>query len=189
AHPRGRTKVKCIVIYWSKTGNTRKVAEAVHDGLAAVGADVALKTVEEVAEIDFFDYDLVCLGSPSYNWRPPEPVDRFLKDRFSFYRREGRIKLSAPRVSGKYALLFCTYSGPHTGIAEAVPVGKYMGQFFDHLGFSVLDEWYVLSEFHGSEENSTKGRMGDIRGLPGEQDLEEIRKKAKNLYCEIMKSS
>jgi len=181
--------MKCIVIYWSKTGNTRKVAEAVQDGLAGAGADVVLKTVDEVPGIDFFDYDLVCLGSPSYNWRPPEPVERFLKDRFTVYRREGRIKLSAPRVPGKYALLFCTYSGPHTGLAEAVPVGKYMGQFFDHLGFWVLDEWYVLSEFHGSEENSTRGRMGDIRGLPTARDLEGIRTKAKNLYREITEAN
>ncbi len=42
-----------------------------------------------------------------------------------------------------------------TGLNEAIPAGKYAGQFFDHLGFEVLDEWYILSEFHGSEINST----------------------------------
>ncbi len=40
------------------------------------------------------------------------------------------------------------------GLNEAIPAGKYAGQFFDHLGFEVLDEWYILSEFHGSEINS-----------------------------------
>jgi hypothetical protein len=69
---------------------------------------------------------------------------------------------------------------------EAVPVGKYMGQFFDHLGFSILDEWYVLSEFHGSEEMSTKGRMLDIRGLPGEAELGKIRDNIRNLYQKII---
>ena len=181
--------MKCVVIYWSKTGNTRQVAFAVRDGLVEAGAVVDLKTVDEAQDTDFFAYDLVCLGTPSHNWRPAEPVDRFLKDRFAAYRREGRVKLGAPRVPRKYALLFCTYSGPHTGLAEAVPVGKYMGQFFDHLGFLVLDEWYVLSEFHGSEDNSTKGRMGDIRGLPTAQDLEEIRNKTKKLYLDITEVS
>jgi len=39
----------------------------------------------------------------------------------------------------------------------------------------------VLSEFHGSEERSTKGRMGDIRGKPTEEDLQKIRMDAKKL--------
>jgi len=56
-----------------------------------------------------------------------------------------------------------------------------MGQFFDHMGFDVLDKWYILSEFIGSLENSMQGRMGDIRGLPTEADLKEITEKAKAL--------
>ncbi|MCX5908895.1 MAG: hypothetical protein NTY64_17400 [Deltaproteobacteria bacterium] len=31
-------------------------------------------------------------------------------------------------------LIFCTYSGPQTGINEAIPAGKFAGQFFEHLG-------------------------------------------------------
>jgi hypothetical protein len=67
-----------------------------------------------------------------------------------------------------------TYSGPHTGIDEATPAGKYIRQFFEHVGFNVIDEWYILSEFHGSLENSTKGRMGDIRGKPTSEELQRI---------------
>ena len=93
--------------------------------------------------------------------------------------------MSAPRIPGKQALIFCTYSGPHTGINEAISAGKYAGQFFEHLGFQVVDEWYILSEFRGSEENSTKGRMGDIRGLPSEKDLEKVKQDAANLCQKI----
>ncbi len=88
-------------------------------------------------------------------------------------------------AQGKSALIFCTYSGPHTGIREALPAGKYMGQFFEHLGFIVVDEWYVVGEFHGSEENNRMGRMGDIRGLPDEDDLERIRGRAKALASRL----
>jgi hypothetical protein len=84
-------------------------------------------------------------------------------------------------VPGKNALIFCTYSGPHTGINEAIPAGLYAGQFFEHIGFTVLDEWYVLSEFHGHENASTKGRMGDIRGKPTEEDLMKIKEDTINL--------
>ena len=100
--------------------------------------------------------------------------------KFDENRKQGKIKTGAPKVPRKNALIFCTYSGPHTGLREATPVGKYIGQFFKHVGFTVVDEWYVLSEYHGNEERSTKGRMGDIRGKPTEDDLQKIRMDAKN---------
>lgn len=165
-----------IIIFWSKTGNTEKVAMAVQEGLKDAGTNVSMLKVEDAGEIDFYDYDLVCMGFPSYQWRPPKPVDKFLSGKFSAYRNQGRIKWGAPGIPGKNALIFCTYSGPHTGINEATPAGLYVGQFFEHLGFNVLDEWYVLGEFHGSEEASTQGRMGDIRGLPSEEDLNKVKR-------------
>ena len=180
--------MEAIIIYWSKTGNTEKVASAIQEGLKDAGAKVSLHRVEEVGEVDYFDYDLVCIGFPSYRWSPPKPMDKFLKGKHSAYRSAGRVKLAAPPVPDKYALIFCTYSGPHTGIGEATPAGLYAGQFFDHLGFRVLDEWYVLSEYQGSEEASTKGRLGDIRGLPSKEDLARIRGDAARIVKTIQES-
>ena len=78
-------------------------------------------------------------------------------------------------VPGKNALIFCAYSEPHTGIREAIPAGLCAGQFLEHLGFTVVAEWYVVGEFHGKEENSTRGRLGDIRGRPNEEDLRKVK--------------
>jgi len=176
---------KALVVYWSKTGNTKKVAIAIRQGLEEAGLQVAMKEQHEAENVDFFEYDLVCVGAPSYSWHPPEPMDNFLKSKFAGYRKEGKIKPGAPKIPGKYTLIFVTYSGPHTGMDEATPAGKYMGQFFDHLGFTVLAEWYVLSEFHGSLENSTKGRMGDIRGKPTKDELQKIKEDAAQLARKI----
>ncbi len=176
---------KAVVLYWSHSGNTERVAASIRQGLTEGGFDSLLEKLEDAGAVDFFDYDLVCFGIPSYSWHPPKPADDYLKEKFSHYRKEGRILAGAPVIQGKSALIFCTYSGPHTGIREAVPAGKYIGQFFEHLGFAVVDEWYVLSEFHGSEENNTKGRMGDIRGVPSEDDLRRIRSRAKILASRL----
>ena len=142
-----------LIVYWSKTGKTEKVANAIKEGLEAAEVRATLK--KEAEEVDYFDNDLVCIGAPAYSWHPPEPMDKFLKAKFVAYRKAGKIKPRAPKVPGKNALVFVNYSGPHTGIDEATPAGKYMAQFFEHLGFTVLDEWYILSEFHGSLEHST----------------------------------
>ncbi len=182
---RGGCLKQAVILYWSSTGNTKKVADAIRDGLVSVGVNVELKKISEADNVNYYDYDLVCIGCPSYQWSPPKPVSDFLHKKFDEYRKQGKIKPSAPKVVGKNALVFCTYSGPHTGLDEATPVGKYIGQFFEHLGFTVLGEWYILSEFHGSLENSTKGRMGDIRGKPTADDLNRIRDEANWLGSEL----
>lgn len=177
--------MKAAIIYWSKTGNTEKVAQAIRNGLEAGGAEVVLAKTVGAADVDFFAFDLVCVGFPSYRWHPPKAMDDYLIAKFGEYHRQGRVKVGAPKVPGRNALIFCTYSGPHTGIHEAIPAGKYAGQFFEHLGFTVLDEWYVLGEYHGSEEMSTLGRMGDIRGRPNEADLRKVKQDAQNIAEKI----
>ena len=169
------------VVYWSKTGNTGKAARAIRDGLEAGGGEVELWKVEDAGEIDYFDYDLICIGFPAYHWSPPQPVVKFLKQKHREYARQGRVHVNAPRVEDTNALVFCTYSGPHTGINEALPAGKYAGQFFEHLGIRVLDEWYIVGEYHGNEEASTRGTLGDIRGRPTAEDLRHLREKATGL--------
>jgi hypothetical protein len=164
-----------IIIYWSNTGNTEKVALAILEVLEEAGLNVTAKRVEDAGDIDYFAFDLVCIGFPSHQWHPPDPMDAFLNSKHRAYRSQGRVKVGAPKVAGKNALIFCTYSGPHTGIREAIPAGLYAGQFFEHLGFTVVGEWYVVGEFHGKEGNSTRGKLGDIRGRPGQQDLRKVK--------------
>ncbi len=166
--------MKALIIYWSGTGNTQKVAETIDNTLKNSGVDSVLKPVKEAGDEDLYDYDLVFIGSPSFMWQPPEPVMRYIKDKMNHYRERDYVKLSSPKVPGKYGVVFATYSGPHTGVNEAIPVGKYIGQFLEHLGFDIVGEWYYVGEFHGSEENSTKGRLGDIRGRPNQQDLDKL---------------
>jgi flavodoxin len=172
---------QALIIYDSKGGNTEKVAHAIENGLERAGVSVLLRKVADAGDIDYFDFDLVCIGSPSYQWHPMKSVSDFLMKRHEYYRGKGFVKTGSPAISGKYVLPFCTYSGPHTGINEATPVCKIMGQFFEHLGFTSVTEWCVLGEFHGSEERSTKGRMGDIRGKPTKTELEKISEDAYEL--------
>ena len=178
------------ILYCSRTGNTEKVAHAIEEGLASADWEVTLLRIEDAQaeEIDFYAYDLICVGFPSYQWSPPKPVDAYLKQKFGEYKRQGRVKTGAPKVTGQRALIFCTYSGPHTGIDEAIPAAKYAGQFFAHLGFTVVDEWYVVGEFHGSEEKSMQGRLGDIRGRPNAEDLHAVRTRAKALATHLISS-
>jgi len=171
---RRKSELRALIIYWSKTGNTEKVAEAISRGMRKESVDLTIYKAGEAEQEDFFDYDLVCIGSPSYEFLPAPPVINLLKQKLALYRGKGYIKPSSPKVLGRNAIIFCTYSGPHTGKDEATTAGKYMRQFLEHLGFNIKAEWYVIGEFHGSEELSTKGRLGDIRGRPNQEDLAKV---------------
>ena len=170
-----------LIIYWSATGNTKRVAETIHSTLKDGGVNSILKTVDEAGDDELFEYDLVFIGAPSYMWHPPEPVQKYIQGKMDCYRKQGVIKLCAPTVPGKKAVVFVTYSGPHTGINEATPVGEYLGQFFEHIGFEVVARWYTVGEFHNQEELSTRGKLGDIRGRPNAQDLLEVENNVRTL--------
>jgi len=171
---RHKSVLKTLIIYWSATGNTEKVANTIRETLVREGITPTFKKVADAAAEELYDYDLVFLGAPSYSFQPPEPVQKFIRAKMDLHRDRGDIKLGCPVIPGKTAVVFCTYSGPHTGIREATPAGDYMGQFFEHLGFKVAEKWYIVGEFHGREDLSTKGRLGDIRGRPNQQDLADL---------------
>ena len=173
--------MKALIIYWSGTGNTKKVAETIDKTLKNGGVNSVLKRVEEARDDDLYEYDLVFIGAPSHMWQPPAPVLKYVREKMDYYRERGDIKLCAPKLPGKRGVVFVTYSGPHTGLNEALPVGKYLGQFMEHMGFDVAGEWYVVGEFHGRENESTRGRLGDIRGRPNQQDLDSITRDVKKL--------
>ena len=168
--------MKAAILYWSAGGNTQKVAQAIQEALEASGVENVIQRIGDAQDLDWFDYDLVCVGFPSYQWSPPKPMDEYLDRKFKEYRRQNKVHVGAPPLPGRYALTFCTYSGQHTGINEALPATKYAGQFFEHLGFTVWDNWCVVGQYHGSEEANTQGRLGDIRGRPDERDLAQVRR-------------
>jgi NAD(P)H dehydrogenase (quinone) len=58
---------KVLVSYYSRSGNTRRMAEKVHEGLASVqGVAPTLKKVGETTIDDLLEYDGIVMGSPTY---------------------------------------------------------------------------------------------------------------------------
>lgn len=170
-----------LIIYHSDTGNTGKVAAAIERGLGRAGLAVTSKTIDESEGVDFYEYDLVCMGSSVIHALPPKQVFDFIEANDVRYRKEHEVMLASPKLINKNAVVFCTYSGPHCGENEALPVGKYLRQFLEHFGFDVKAEWYEVAEFNGWDEGSTKGRLGDIRGRPTDDDLLLVELKAAQL--------
>lgn len=56
---------KIAVIYWSATGNTELMAEAIVSGAKEKGADVTLFEVSSISPEDALNYDVLALGCPA----------------------------------------------------------------------------------------------------------------------------
>jgi hypothetical protein len=164
---------KALVLYWTKNGNTEKVARRIHDTLQKAGMTASIARITPDLEVEYLDYNLIFLGAPVYENLSPKPVLSFLHTN----RRRGGKKLlpSAPEVPGVAAVPFCTYGGGHTGYHEAEPMLEHVGQYFEHEGIRVVDHIAVIGIFPEAEESyNTEGRFGDIRQRPDEHDLLEL---------------
>ncbi len=164
---------KALVLFWTKNGNTEKVARRIHDTLQNAGMEVSISRIHKDLKVEYLDYNLIFLGAPVYENLAPGPVRSFLhKNR----RREGvELIASAPEIPGVAAVPFCTYGGGHTGYNEAVPMLKHIGQYFEHEGIRVVDYIASVGFFpEANESYNTEGRFGDIRQRPDEHDLIEV---------------
>ena len=66
--------MKVLVAYMSRTGNTKKVAEAIY---GAIPQPKEIKRVEDVTSLE--GYDLAFLGFPMHSFGPDKPVKTFLE--------------------------------------------------------------------------------------------------------------
>ncbi len=56
---------KTAVIYWSQTGNTERMANAVAEGIAAAGGEAELFNVADITPEDALAYSGLALGCPA----------------------------------------------------------------------------------------------------------------------------
>ena len=56
---------KVAVVYWSMTGNTEAMANAVAAGAKAAGAEVDIKTSADFGPADLDSYDAIAFGCPA----------------------------------------------------------------------------------------------------------------------------
>jgi len=176
---------RALVLYWSHGGNTKDVAEAILEGLTTDDRiESRIEVMRDELQIDYADYDLVFVGSPVYSFLPPPEVTRFLKGQ---QRIGPQAVPGAPELPGHAAIVFCTYGGGHTGEREAIPTLKYIGQFLEHRGIRVVDEWAVVGDFPDVQDPSYRenGRMGNIAGRPDKSELESIRGRVTGLLRQL----
>jgi len=58
--------MKALIVYYSRTGTTKKMAELIAEEVRSAGLEVDLLSVSEVKPEQLLDYDGIIMGSPTY---------------------------------------------------------------------------------------------------------------------------
>ena len=86
------SKSTVLVCYYSKTGNTEKMAQIIAKRMEEQDLAVDLKRVEETKVDDLLEYDCVILGSPTYYGSMAWPIKKLLDDSIKFHARlKGKV--------------------------------------------------------------------------------------------------
>jgi flavodoxin len=92
--------LKAIIVYESRYGNTKLVAERIAEGMNQVsGGGAVLVEVKEVALSQIIGYDLILVGSPNHGGQATSSIRKFID------------KLGKLNLQGKRAAVFDTYQG------------------------------------------------------------------------------
>ena len=71
--------MKILVGYFSETGNTKRIAEAIREEATAGGHDVHIRPTEEITAAQLGEYDVVFLGSTCHSADIAAPVRGLLE--------------------------------------------------------------------------------------------------------------
>jgi flavodoxin/NAD-dependent dihydropyrimidine dehydrogenase PreA subunit len=142
--------MKNLVIYHSISGNTKKIAEAIHTGMCRSGVPSEIKKIREVTSEDLKKYDLIGLGSAVMHQRELNNISSF-------------INYTMNTVDGKHGFAFCTHGAfPGQYLARVVPAMEQRG-----LTMIGWNDWFA-SVYH---PGCPKPYFTD--GHPDTQDLKE----------------
>ncbi len=143
--------MKTLIIYFSQSGFTRKVAEQIRDGIVEAGGTCDFKTLREVKTESLADYDLVGLGTPVFYYNSPFNVRDFMQ--------------GLPDLPDKQWFVFCSH-------------GSVMGNTLIYMAEALMKKGIRVVGYHDTYADGTIPFYPYptlTTGHPDEQEYEEAR--------------
>ena len=79
---------KAIVVYYSRMGNTKEMAEIIAKAMNEEDLPTECKSVSDVKADDIFSYDTIVIGSPTYYGQMAAPIKQLIDELVS---RHGQL--------------------------------------------------------------------------------------------------
>jgi NAD(P)H dehydrogenase (quinone) len=83
---------KVLIIYYSRTGNTKKMAEAIGEGVKKEGLGLEVKKVEDIKVEELLEADGIIIGSPTYYGTMAAPIKELFDESVKFHGKlDGKV--------------------------------------------------------------------------------------------------
>ena len=157
-----QSKIKVLVVYYSATGNTEKMAKAVVEGAKKVqGVEAIAKSTDKVIEADLKTANAIILGSPTYYGNMAAPMKAFIDDWWLKYKINLTDKVGGAFATGgsesggqEQVVQSLVISLLHAGLIIAGPVTGNFGRVGATAKSPVVDSG--LSEARALGEHVAK---------------------------------
>jgi NAD(P)H dehydrogenase (quinone) len=81
-----------LILYYSRSGNTKAMAELIGEAIKKEGSEVEVKKVQDTKPDELLDYDAIIIGSPTYYGTMAAEVKKLLDDSVKFHGKlDGKI--------------------------------------------------------------------------------------------------
>ncbi|MFX1296262.1 MAG: EFR1 family ferrodoxin [Promethearchaeota archaeon] len=141
--------MKILIIYFSQTGGTEKIAKKIQEGINKSGNNCELIKIKKVDVTKLEEYDIIGLGCPTFFYKDPINIRRFIQN--------------LPKINGKHIFIFATHG---TCIGNTF---YYMKKELNKRGFVVIGAYDSYSassiQFYPTPMYT--------EGHPDKQELEE----------------
>lgn len=83
---------KAIVIYYSRSGNTKEMAEIIAGAMNEAELQTECKPVSDIEAQDLLNYDAIVVGSPTYYGHMAGPIKQLFDDSVAFHGKlDGKV--------------------------------------------------------------------------------------------------
>ncbi|MFX1276435.1 MAG: EFR1 family ferrodoxin [Promethearchaeota archaeon] len=152
--------MKVLIIYFSQTGNTEKIAKKIQNGINKSGNDCQIENILDVKLEQIKIFDLIGLGTPTFFYREPRNIKKFINN--------------LEPVNQKHCFLFCTH-------------GSQIGNTFYYMKEALINKGYlIIGTFDSYSDASIQfyPTPWHTTGHPDEIELNEAEDFGKNI-CNI----
>ncbi|MDB9823274.1 hypothetical protein OAC89_06215 [Deltaproteobacteria bacterium] len=161
-----RKPLKGIVVYYSATGSTGKIAGAIYRGMKTVmECDVA--PLKKIDPKEMVNYDVIAIGSPNWFHREPANVRLFI--------------YNMPHMAGKLCLLFNSHGASPRGYFYS------LSQPMRKKGFTIIGwkDWYgdATHVLHMPQPYTTHGHPDEIDLMEAEAFGRQMAENSIRIYA------
>jgi len=149
-----------LIIYFSQTGNTEKIAEKIQSGIIESENNCEIAKIKNVNMDEIKNYDLIGIGTPTFFYREPKNVQSFIQ-KMQF-------------LKGKHSFLFCTHG------SQIGNTFYYMKEELNKKGFIIIS----LFDSYASSSIQFYPTPMQTTGHPDEIELREAEDFGRNI-CDL----